>query len=179
MQNALRRGAQAKGASSGGHKQKRRCVRGAQAKGAASGGHKQKALRQGGTSRRRCTRPLGPPPARIIAPHVHWLPTFAYIGPHWPQNEPIYYHCTLHLHRAFPSHQGVRGLVSTTLPIVLVLRYSMPESDPTTLHGIRGILVLENAPFTANSPRDLLTIPQAHGRAAPRRSRSSPPPTRY
>ena len=35
-------------------------------------------------------------------------------------------------------------------------------------------MVLEKAPFTTNSPRDPPRIPQAHGRAAPRRSRSSP-----
>ena len=56
--------------------------------------------------------------------------------------------------------------------VVLVF---MPGIDPTTLHGSRGILVLENAPpFTTNSPRDPPRIPQAHGPAAPRRSRSSP-----
>ena len=57
------------------------------------------------------------PPARIIAPNVHQVPTVADIGPHRPHIEPISYHCVLHLHTEPPSLQGVRGLVSNTLPI--------------------------------------------------------------
>ena len=128
-------------------------------------------------------RPIAPPrpPMGHQGPSGpdHRLPCtlITYISLHWPSSAPQSAHLlplrTASTHGP-PISPGSPWACIYYFAYFLVPRYPMPELDPTTLHGSRGILVLENAPFTTKSPRDTPRIPQAHGRAAPRRSRSSP-----